>query len=452
MENKGTYKTVIAIAAPAVAELVLSSLTQLVDTVMVGQLGAYAISAVGITNQPRFIMLASFIALNVGTTALTARFKGQRNRKDSDLVTGQAIFLSLAAALLLTIPGTVFARPMVLFMGADADTVTASAAYFRVLMLGFVPTVLPITVAALLRGAGDTRTPLRYNMIANIANICLNYVLINGKFGFPALGVTGAALATVLANCIACFMAFWVILRPRSATEAGRGFVRLRLTRSVLLPNPSMLKRLLRIGLPSAAEQLAMRAGLLIYTITITALGTRIFAAHQITLTILSLSFVNGQAFGIAAASLTGQALGRGDIEAAKRNSAACQKLGALISSFMGLFMFLFRHALIGLFTTEEAIIALGSSVLIIAAAIQPFQSSFQIYAGALRGAGDSFYPALSLTFGILLIRPSMSLLLVNFAGFGLIGAWIALATDQIMRFFFILARYKRGKWVTMRV
>lgn len=454
MKISPLYRTVLAIAAPAVVELVLTSATSLADTIMVGRLGAYAISAVGMTTQPRFIMLATFVALNVGTTALVARFKGQGNKKDAETVTAQSVLLALFIALFLTIPGVIFARPMVLFMGAGPDTVDAATSYFRILMLGFVPTVLPIAISALLRGVGDTRISMKYNLTANLVNIVFNYLLIYGKFGFPRLEVEGAAIATVIGHTVSCGMALWAILgRPfRKPGTAASGFIELHFTRRNCRLNLPMLKRIFRIGLPSAAEQLALRTGLLIYTITITALGTKVFAAHQIVLAILNLSFVNGQAFGIAATSLTGQALGRGDPEEAKAASASCQKVGAITSTIMGLLMFAFREPLMLLFTLDHEIIAIGTGVMILAALNQPFQSSFQIYAGALRGAGDSLYPAISMAMGILGIRPLVSYILVHVFSMGLFGAWTALSIDILARSVFIAMRYRKGKWIHIKV
>jgi Na+-driven multidrug efflux pump len=418
-------------------------------------------------------MLSVFIALNVGSTALIARFKGQGDRKAAELVTAQSILLALIVSALMTVPGVAFARAMVLGMGAAPDTVDAATSYFSILMLGFVPTVLPIAISALLRGVGDARTSMRYNVTANLVNIVFNYLLIYGKFGFPALGVEGAAIATVIGNCAACAMALAAVAGgtrgPRAAREEAarvdpaspdraradvreRSFARLRLSRETCAPNPAMLKRMFRIGLPSAAEQLALRLGLLIYTITITALGTTVFAAHQIVLSILNMSFVNGQAFGIAATSLSGQALGRGEPEAARDASAACQRMGALVSTVMGIGMFTFKRQLVALFTADPEIIALGAGVMLIVAAIQPFQSSFQIYAGALRGAGDSLYPAISLAIGILGIRPFLSYAFVHVMELGLYGAWLALVADQVVRYLLILLRFRRGAWLKTRV
>ena len=454
MKLSPLHKIVLGIAAPAVVELVLTSLTSLADTVMVGKLGSYAITAVGLTNQPRFVMLAVFVALNVGATALVARFRGQDDKASADIVTVQTIFLTVALAVLLTIPGVLFAEPMVRFMGAEEDVVKAGAAYFSILMIGFIPTALPIAISALLRGVGETKISLRYNVAANIVNIVFNYLLIYGKWGFPQLGVTGAAVATVIGNGVSCAMALYAIAGKRFHRRRGTAsdFIELRLSRWTVRPHWPMLGRIVRIGLPSAGEQFALRTGLLVYTKTISSLGTDVFAAHQIVLTILNLSFVNGQAFGIAATSLTGQALGRKSEREAVSAAAAARRIGSIISTGMGILMFLFRRELMALFTDNSAIIELGAAVIILAALVQPFQASFQIYAGALRGAGDSLYPALSLAVGILVIRPLLALLLVRVFTWGLFGAWLALFLDQTIRFFLLFVRFRRGKWLGTQV
>jgi putative MATE family efflux protein len=447
-------KTVVGIAAPAVIELVLTSLTSLADMVMVGRLGPYAISSVGLTNQPKFIMLSVFIAFNVGTTALVARFRGQGNKADAEVASMQAVLLTGFAAAVLMVPGILFARRAVLFMGADAETVDAAAAYFRILMIGLIPTTLPLAISAMLRGVGDTRISMRYNITANVVNIVFNYLLIYGNFGFPRLEVAGAAIATVIGNTVACAMALNAVMGTRFRLWGSpvSEFIALKFSAANFRPDFPMIKRIVRIGIPSAGEQFVLRVGLLIYTLTITSLGTRVFAAHQIVLSILNMSFVNGQAFGIAASSLTGQALGRGDPAAARAAAAACRRMGSLVSTAMGLLMFLFRKELLSLFTREGDLIALGVGIMIVAAVLQPFQSSFQIYAGALRGAGDSLYPAISMAVGILGIRPLLAFLGIKALGLGLMGAWLALLFDQFTRFLLIRRRFVAGKWVHTRV
>lgn len=457
MQDLSLNKKVLRIAAPAVAELVLTALSQFVDTVMVGGIGAYAIAGIGITNQPRFVMLAVFFALNVGTTALMARFKGAKDKASADVVTAQSVLLTAVLAAAITLPGWFLARPMMQALGAEGQALEAASEYFRITALAFVPTALPLVISALLRGVGDTKIALRFNVTANAVNLLFDWLLIYGHLGFPALGVRGAAIATVLGNLSACALAFAAISGKRRAGLRGRlsrpsEFVELRFSPKVLKPNPVMLGRIVRIGLPSAGEQLALRAGLLIYTMTIAALGTTAFAAHQIALSILNLSFVVGQAYGIAAASLTGQALGSSDAALARRSAAAAQAQGAVIATLVGVLMFLLRHHTVYLFTRDAQIVAMTAEVLIVVALLQPFQSSFQVISGALRGAGDSLYPALSLSFGILIIRPALSILFVHVLGWGLPGAWFALFMDQSMRFAMIWLRFKSGKWTGLRV
>ncbi len=466
MKDLPLNKTVLKIAAPAVLELVLTSLSQLVDTVMVGGIGAYAIAGIGITNQPRFVMLASFIALNVGTTALMARFRGANDKASADIVTAQSVFLTAALAAVITVPGWLFARPMMRALGSSGEALEAATEYFRITSLAFVPTALPLVISALLRGVGDTKIALRFNVTANAVNLAFDWLLIYGNLGFPALGVRGAAIATVLGNLSACVMAFAAISgRGRRAASGAGGnaglrarlkrssdFVELRLVPSLIAPNPSMLARIVRIGLPSAGEQLALRVGLVLYTVTISALGTRAFAAHQIALSLLNMSFVIGQAYGIAAASLAGQALGRKDPALARRAAAAARRQGTVIATTVGVLLYLFRYPLISLFTRESDIVTMAAEVLIVVALLQPFQSSFQVLSGALRGAGDSLYPALSLAFGILVVRPVLSLAFVHGLGWGLTGAWYALLTDQTMRFLMLWLRFRTGKWTNARV
>ncbi len=452
MQNKALRKTVLAIAAPAVAELVLTSLSQFVDTVMVGGIGPWAIAGIGITNQPRFVMLAAFIALNVGTTALMARFRGAGDKGSADVVTAQSVLLTAILAAAITVPGWLFARPMLRVLGSTGQALEAGTEYFRITVLAFVPTALPLVISALLRGVGDTKIALRFNVTANAINLLFDWILIYGRFGFPAMGVRGAAVATVLGNLVACAMAFAAISGRKGRLARSSDFVEFRFDPRVLRPNGAMLGRIVRIGLPSAGEQLALRVGLLIYTMTVTALGTNVFAAHQIALTLLNMSFVNGMAFGIAAASLTGQALGKGDPDLARKSAAAARRQGMIGSTAMGALMFLFRHSLVRLFTGDPGIIALAAGVLVIAALLQPFQSSFQVLSGALRGAGDSLYPALSLTIGIIVVRPILSILFVHVLGWGLNGAWLALFTDQTVRFILIRIRFKSGKWTSIGV
>lgn len=209
---------------------------------------------------------------------------------------------------------------------------------------------------------------------------------------------------------------------------------------------------LVKIGAPASLEQLVLRTGILLFAKIVAALGTVTFASHQIALNILSLSFQPGQAFGIAASSLIGRSLGADNHKKAEEYAKETRRIGSMISSFMAVILFFFGPQIVGLYSKDPAIIKNSSTVLKIIALVQPFQSSQLILAGALRGAGDTFWPLVATFFGVLLIRVVIAHILVNIFGYGLVGAWIAVFIDQFIRWVFVYARYRTGKWKHIKI
>lgn len=254
----------------------------MVDLMMVGsiggtanpQAGVQALSAVGLTTQPKFLLMTAFIAMNTGVTALVARYKGQGNQKKANLVVRQGLLFSFIATIILSVLGVIYARPMVIFMGSTEETVTVWATqYLQIQMAGFLTMALTSTITAALRAVGDSRTCMIYNMIANIVNVFFNWLLIYGNWGFPEWGVAGASLATVIGQFVAFLMAMYVILR-------GNGFLKLEF-RLGFKPHKETMGNMLNIGFPAMVEQLLMRAGIIIFAKTIATLGTVAYATHQ---------------------------------------------------------------------------------------------------------------------------------------------------------------------------
>ncbi|MGI6344575.1 MAG: MATE family efflux transporter [Bacillota bacterium] len=209
-------KDVINLAWPSVVEQLLIQLFNMVDMMMVGGVGAAAIAAIGLTMQPLFVAMAGFMALNVGTTAVVARFIGAGDRDEANTTARQSLVvigvMSIVAATLLY----VFARPIVLFMGAKPDSVGYAVTYLRVMSLSFLPQTVSMNITAVLRGAGDTRTPMRYNIIANVVNVVGNAILINGLFGFPRWEVFGAAVATAISRVVGMILALRAVTGGKS--------------------------------------------------------------------------------------------------------------------------------------------------------------------------------------------------------------------------------------------
>lgn len=452
VKSKELYQDIIRIAWPSFIELLLTQLASMVDLMMVGsmggkahpEIGTQALAAVGLTTQPKFLLMAAFVAMNTGVTALVARNRGTNDKEGANLVVRQGLLFTFVTTIIMSILGTVFARPMVIFMGSTEEIVTEWATqYLQIQMTGFLTVALTSTITAALRAVGDSKTCMIYNLIANLVNVVFNWLLIYGNLGFPEMGVAGASLATVLGQFVAFIIAFVVLLR-------GNGFLKLEFKLG-FKPDKIVLGNIVNIGLPAMAEQLIMRAGIIIFTKTVTSLGTAAYATHQVCMNIQALSFMTGQAFAVSATTLMGQSLGKRRTDMAQAYCSRTRSVGFYFSLILAAVFVLFGGQIVGLYNSDPEIIRIGGQIMIFVAFLQPFQSSQFIIAGGLRGAGDTKVTAMITLITVLLIRPGIAILLVNI-GFGLYGAWAAMACDQIVRSALVLGRYNSGKWKLIKL
>ncbi len=306
--DREIYKTAIEVAWPSALEAVLVQLISSADLIMVGGLGAAAISAIGITTQPRLILLAVIFSLNIGVTAVVARRKGEGNSEEANRLLRQSLIICGVLALVLSALGIVFAEPMIIFAGAQSDVVGNAIIYFRIICVGNFFTSLSLTINAAQRGAGNTKISMKTNVAANLINLFFNYLLINGHFGFPAWGVTGAAVATAIGN----FAGF--LLSLKSITFAHE-FLHLKRGQSWKIEK-NTIASILNVSGSAFVEQVFMRVGFFTTSKLIASLGTVAYATHQICMNILTISFSFGDGLGIASSAMVGQSLGakRGDI------------------------------------------------------------------------------------------------------------------------------------------
>ncbi len=452
VKSSELYKDIIRIAWPSFVELLLTQLASMVDLMMVGsmggkahpEIGVQALSAVGLTTQPKFLLMGAFIALNTGVTALVARYKGQNDKEKANLVVRQGLMLTFCITVILSILGTVFARPMVVFMGGKEEIVIKWATqYLQIQMIGFMTMALTSTITASLRAVGDSKTCMFYNLIANAVNVVFNWLLIYGNLGMPELGVAGASLATVIGQFVAFVIAFTVLLK-------GNGFLKLEFKLG-FKPNKEILGNMVHIGIPAMVEQLLMRAGMVIFAKTVADLGTTPFATHNVCMNIQALSFMTGQAFAVSATTLMGQSLGKRRTDMAQAYCSRTRSIGFAFSIFLAVIFVFFGGTIVSLYNSDPDIIQMGGRIMLFVAFLQPFQSSQFIIAGGLRGAGDTKSTARITFITVLLVRPIVAILLVKL-GLGLYGAWVAMACDQILRTGLVLGRYQSGKWKLIKL
>ena len=437
--HKDTFQTAVNMAWPAIVESFFIAFAGLVDSLMVSSLGSYAVAAVGLTTQPKLLGLAFFFALNVSISALVARRRGEQRQVTS------LVFIVLAAAA-FSIGFVTFASPIIRLCGSTAETHNGAVTYFRIIMGGMIFNCIQMGINSAQRGAGNTKITMRTNVTSNTINIILNYLLINGHFGFPALGIQGAALATVTGTVVGCVMSILSITKKD-------GFLNLSyILKHKIKPTFAAFVSLIKVGYSVFFEQVFMRIGFMMTAIMAAKQGTDAMAAHQVGMNIMPLSFAFGDGLQSTAVALIGRSLGAKKPDLAKEYGRTCRLIGAGIAvCLVAIYLFGGRW-LYSLFFKEQHIIEIGVSIIHVIIFVVIFQICQVIYMGCLRGAGDTLYTAVASMISVTFIRTIVSYLGGYTLGLGIVGIWFGVLADQMSRFIFATIRFKQGKWVKIKI
>ena len=433
-------------AWPSIVESFFVAFAGLIDSLMVSSLGSYAVAAVGLTTQPKFMGLALFFAVNVAISALVARRRGEGKQEDANRILSTSILFIVAAAVILSILFVLFASPIIRLCGSTVETHDSAVAYFRIVMGGMLFNCIQMGINSAQRGAGNTKITMRTNVTSNTVNIIFNYLLINGHLGFPALGIHGAALATVLGTVVASIMSFLSIMKPD-------GFISVPyIIKNRVYPAARTFINLVHVGYSVFFEQLLMRIGFMLTAIMAANQGTDAMAAHQVGMNIMGLSFSFGDGLQAAAVALIGRSLGAGDEDLAKEYGNICRMYGGIISVCLAVIYFFGARSFMSLYFKEEHIVDIGVKIMYVTILVVVFQIAQVVYMGCLRGAGDTLYTAVASTISVTFIRTIGGYVGGYVLGLGIVGIWLGVLADQVSRFIFASTRFKKGKWTQIKI
>lgn len=440
------WKRALQIAWPSVLESFFIALAGLIETFMVSSIGPNAVAAIGLTTQPKFIALSFFIAISVSVSALVARRRGEEDKKMANQTMVTAMIVALLLCLIISSVFVIFTPQILKLSGSSPDTHDLGVSYFRIIMGGLIFNVISMTINAGQRGSGNTQIAFTTNLVSSLVNILFNYLLINGNLGFPKLGVAGAGLATVMGAIVAAIMSFSSLFRRSS-------YMSFKLIKKYALGFSNFIfKEILALGSNIFIENIAARIGFLVTAITAAKLGTDQFAAHNVGMNLLSLSFSFGDGMQVAAVALTGNALGARKKDEAIKYGKTCQEIGLSISIIISIILVLFRKNIFRMFFDDEKIIAMGSIITFYLIFIVIFQISQIIFGGALRAAGDVKYTLAVSLISITFIRSAATLFFVNVLHLGIQGIWMGIIADQISRFVGLWTRFRKGDWVNIEI
>lgn len=344
---------VLRLAWPMLASAALQNLQSVIDLFWVGRLGPAVVAAVAMSGTILMLLYPMLMGLATGTTALVARATGARRPADAAQAIGQSFLLALALGGLAGWVGWHTAEPLLRRLGAAPEVIAPGGAYLRLSMLGSVAVFLLFTANAALQGAGDTLTPMRVMMLSNLINLALDPLLIFGPGPLPALGVRGAALATVLAESVAALVVLARLLGGRHALHVRAGHLR---------PDRALLARLLRIGIPGSGQMLSRSLMNAVMMAIVAGCGTTAVAAFGTGFRLHMIVLMPAFALGNAAATLTGQNLGAGQPARARRAAWVATGLDALVMLAATIVILPAAEPLIRLFNDDPAVIAAGAT------------------------------------------------------------------------------------------
>ena len=445
--NKELVGKALHVAWPAILESFFVALVAMVDSYMVSGLGSYAVAAVGLTTQPKFICLALFIAINMAVSALVARRKGQGERDSANRILLTAIICCVVGIIIISGIAVALADPIIHLVGSEPETHDSAVLYFRIIIGGIIFNVISLVINAAQRGSGNTKIAMKTNVTSNVVNVIFNYLLIHGNLGFPALGVAGAAIATVLGTVVACGMSIASLFRKDSYVSIPY------MIQKKLPPTVRALKDIFSFASTVFAEQLMLRFGFFMSALLTANLGTEALAAHQVGMNALHLSFSFGDGLQVAAVTLIGQSLGQGNKALAKKYGNICQSIGLAISIALSIIYLLFGRWFFSIyFPNEPQIVDLGVSIIKYMILIVLFQVSQVVFTGSLRGAGDVRFTTVTSMISVAIIRPSVSYLAAYVLHLGITGIWIGVLADQGVRLVLSAGRFRSGRWMNKEI
>lgn len=436
LANRKLIKNIFQITLPAVFDLLAQTLIMAFDMKMVSSLGASAISSVGVGTAGMFALIPALIAVATGTTALLSRAYGADDKIEGKKAFIQSFFIAVPLGIFLTVIFLIFSEQIINLVGNAKDmNLDDAILYQNMTVIGFPFLGISIATFYAFRAMGENKIPMIGNTLALVLKLILNFLLI---YLFK-WGIFGAALSTTLTRLFSALFSIYLVFYSK------KNWISLEFKN--LKFDYFTSKRILKVGIPAAAEQLGLRLGMLIFEMMVISLGNLSYAAHKIALTAESISYNLGFAFSFAASALVGQELGKGSSQKALKDGYICTIIAMIVMSTFGLTFFIMPQFLVSLFTKDKKVIELATMALKIVSICQPFSGASMVLAGSLRGAGDTKSVLLITYLGIFLIRIPITYLFLDVLNFGLAGAWIVMTIDLVIRSSLTFYVFRRGKW-----
>jgi len=443
---------VAALAWPTMLEQIMQTAVQYIDTAMVGSLGTAATAAVGATTTVNWLVGSTIMAFGIGFLAYISQARGAGRHDDARCASAQSVLAVLVTGVLFTVLILTLARHVPVWMQVDPSLRDTAAQYFFILYTPMLPRAASIIFGTVLRAAGDTKTPMRVGILVNVINVTLNYLLIYSPhpvtlfgvlFTVPGagLGVVGAAVASAIAFLVGGVLITAALYRHREISPRGYS----------IRPDFSVLRPCLRVAFPNMLQRFGTSLGYVAFASMINSLGGLSTAAHTIANTVESAFYVPGFGMQSAAATLTGNAIGARDETRRRELARVILICEVTLMAVSGALLFAFAPAMVCIFSRDEAVILLGSTVLRMVACSEPFYGVSLSIEGMLQGAGKTKVPFVFNILGMWGVRNLGTLLCTQLLHLSLVSAWACMIGHNLLLFTAFVVYYRRGRWNPLR-
>ena len=439
-------RAVLLLAIPMMLEMAMESVFALVDLYFVGHLhnSSHAIQTVGLTESVLTVIYSLAIGMSMAATAVVARRIGEKNPVAAAKAGVQAILIAGAFNLLISIAGLIYATDLLLLMGASVETAEQGTTFMRIMMGGSIIIVLLFLINGIFRGAGNAAIAMKSLWIANIANIILCPILINGLGPIPAFGLTGAAIATTIGRGIGvCYQVYHLV--------NGRGMLIIKL--AYFIPQWEQIAALLKIAAPGIFQfVIASCSWIFLAQLVATTGGDHGSAGYQTALRLMMFFMLPAWGMSNAAATLVGQNLGAKKIDRAEQSVMKTAKYVVIYMLIVMVITFAAAHYFVAFFTNDVLIQEVATEALYIMSIGYIFYGIGMVLISTFNGAGDTWTPTWVNLFGFWLFQIPLAYFLAKYIGLGPIGVFIAIpvAETGIAIAGYIL--FRKGKWKTIKV
>ncbi|MFC2071753.1 MATE family efflux transporter [Chloroflexota bacterium] len=417
--------------------------THFFDMVWVGRLGATSIAGVGVASMIAMLVEAAIRGLVMGARAMVARFIGAGDSIGANHVARQAFIISAVYGAVVTAIGVIFAEPILKLFGLEADVIAEGVAYMRIMFVGCISMALWLAAYGIIQASGDTVTVMKITVFVRSVWVVLDPFLIFGWWLFPRLGVVGAATASVISQTLAISLALWALFRGRT---------RLRLTLRGFRPDPNMMWRIAKIGIPAAVMSLQRAFGQLVLTRFMVPFGTLAVAAHSLVHRVQMILNIPSVALGRGAGVLVGQNLGAGQPERAERSGWLAVGFVEALTLIGSVAVLLWAESIIRIFNTEPSLVQLASIFLRIAAAGYLALGFTSVLQQAISVAGDTIPPMLISLAMIWMVQLPLAFLLPRVTELGVYGVRWAIVAGLVVGAVAYITYFRLGRWKRKKV